>query len=90
MEGLAAEAVKHTIEEAPTKGPALDSVIIAQYQRMSHYGIAGFGTVEAYAKSLKLSADVKSLKAAKKGIYLADEFASQLAETAVNVAAVTV
>ena len=41
MEGLVAEAVKHVTEEAPKKGPVLDAVIIAQYQRMSHYGIAG-------------------------------------------------
>ncbi len=91
MEGLVTEAVKHTIEEAPEKGPALDfSVIIAQYQRMTHYGIAGFGTVEAYAKALKLPADVKSLKAATKGVYAADDYGSQLAETAVNVAAISV
>ncbi|MHB8284061.1 MAG: YciE/YciF ferroxidase family protein, partial [Caulobacteraceae bacterium] len=47
MEGLATEALKHTIEEAPEKGPVLDAAIIAQYQRMTHYGITGFGTVAA-------------------------------------------
>ncbi len=89
MEGLVTEAVKHAIDKAPQQGPALDSVIIAQYQRMTHYGIAGFGTVEAYAKALNLPADVQSLKAATKGIYAADDYGSQLAETAVNVAAVS-
>ena len=50
MEGLVAEATKHTTtEEAPANGPVLDAVIIAQYQRMTHYGIAGFGTAAAFA-----------------------------------------
>jgi ferritin-like metal-binding protein YciE len=66
MEGLAAEALKHTIEEAPAKGPVLDAAIIAQYQRMAHYGIAGFGTVSAFAKALKLSDERKQLSAAVK------------------------
>ena len=52
MEGLVTEATKHCIEEAPEKGPVLDTLIIAQYQRMTHYGIAGFGTATAYAKAL--------------------------------------
>lgn len=89
MEGLAAEAVKHTIEEAPKKGPVLDASIIAQYQRMSHYGIVGFGTVAAFADALKLQEDTKKLKAATKDIYGSDAFMSQLAETAVNAQAVS-
>ena len=44
MEGLVKEATKHVTEEAPVDGQLLDVVIIAQYQRMSHYGLAGFGT----------------------------------------------
>ncbi len=35
MEGLVAEAIKHTTEEAPKKGPVLDAQIIAQYQRIT-------------------------------------------------------
>ena len=87
MEGLAAEAIKHTIEEAPVKGPVLDAAIIAQYQRMTHYGIAGFGTAAAYAKALgETDADTK-LRAATKEIYGGDEYATLLAETAVNLEA---
>ena len=88
MEGLATEAIKHTIEEAPEKGPVLDAAIIAQYQRMTHYGITGFGTVAAFAKALKLSDDNKQLRAAVKDMYLADELLTELAEAAVNVDAV--
>ena len=84
MEGLAAEAIKHTIEEAPVKGPVLDAAIIAQYQRMTHYGITGFGTVAAFAKALKLDDDNEQLKSAVKDMYAADELMTELAEAAVN------
>ncbi|PZN93152.1 MAG: hypothetical protein DCF31_13520 [Alphaproteobacteria bacterium] len=88
MQGLVAEAIKHTIDDAPEKGPVLDAQIIAQYQRMSHYGIAGFGTAAAYAAALGLEDDVEELKAATGEIYGADEYATQLAETTVNIDAV--
>ena len=84
MEGLVSEAVKHTIEVAPDKGPVLDAAIIAQYQRMTHYGITGFGTVAAFSKALKFQNDNKQLKAAVKDMYAADELMTELAEAAVN------
>ena len=85
MQGLVAEATKHTTEEAPKKGPVLDVVIIAQYQRMTHYGIAGFGTASAFAKALGNKQDHAKLKAATKGCYRADEYMTKLAETSTNV-----
>lgn len=87
MEGLAAEATKHVLEEGPEKGPVLDVLIIAQYQRMTHYGIAGFGTAAAYATALGLKDDAKKLKAATKDIYGGDEYMTKLAETSVNLEA---
>ena len=84
MEGLAAEAIKHTIEDAPESGPVLDAAIIAQYQRMTHYGITGFGTVSAFAKALKLDDDHAKLQSAVKQMYQSDELMSELAESAVN------
>jgi ferritin-like metal-binding protein YciE len=87
MEGLVAEATKHILEEGPDKGPLLDVMIIAQYQRMTHYGIAGFGTAAAYAGALGLKDDVKKLKDATKEIYGGDEYMTKLAETSVNVQA---
>ena len=84
MEGLVNEALKHTIEDAPDKGPLLDASIIAQYQRMTHYGITGFGTVAAFSKALKLMDDNKQLRAAVKDMYAADELMTELAEAAVN------
>ena len=85
MEGLVAEATKHTTEEAPAKGPVLDAVIISQYQRMSHYGIAGFGTVASYADTLGLKDAVKALKKITKEIYGNDDYMTKLAETTVNI-----
>lgn len=87
MEGLVAEATKHLIEEGPEKGPLLDVLIIAQYQRMTHYGIAGFGTAAAYAKALGLTDDNKKLRDATKEIYGGDEYMTKLAESSVNLQA---
>ena len=87
MEGLAAEAIKHTIEDAPESGPVLDAAIIAQYQRMTHYGITGFGTVSAFAKALKLAEDQTKLQSAVKEMYQSDELMTELAESAVNIQA---
>ena len=88
MEGLVAEATKHLVDEAPEKGPVMDALMIAQYQRMSHYGIAGFGTAAAYAKALGLKDDIKKLDVATKEIYNGDEYMTKLAETTVNIDAV--
>ncbi len=87
MEGLVKEAIKHTIEEAPDKGAVLDAAIIAQYQRMTHYGITGFGTVAAFARALKLSSDSDKLESAVKDMHRADDLMSELAQAAVNVKA---
>ena len=87
MEGLVAEATKHVLEEGPDKGPLLDVMIIAQYQRMTHYGIAGFGTAAAYAEAIGLKADTKKLKDATKDIYGGDEYMTKLAESTVNLQA---
>ncbi|RYG56370.1 MAG: ferritin-like domain-containing protein [Alphaproteobacteria bacterium] len=87
MEGLVEEATKHVLEEGPKKGPLLDVLIIAQYQRMTHYGIAGFGTAAAYAEALGLKDDGKKLSEATKEIYGSDEYMTKLAETAVNLKA---
>ena len=85
---VAKEAVKHTIEEAPARGPVLDAAIIAQYQRMTHYGITGFGTAAAFAGALKLEGDQEKLKASVGDMYGADELMTELAESAVNPEAV--
>ena len=81
MEGLVREARKHMGEEAPEKPDLLDLVIVSQYQRMSHYGLAGFGTASAYAKALGHQDHVDKLSGIVRDIYKADEVASTVAET---------
>jgi ferritin-like metal-binding protein YciE len=82
MEGLVSEATKHTTKEAPADQELLDIVIISQYQRMCHYGIAGFGAASSYAKALHLQEHDKKLSAIVGDIYQADEYASTLAQKA--------
>ncbi len=81
MEGLVEEAKTHALEE-DLDGALRDLVIISQYQRMSHYGLAGFGTAAAYASALGLKDDATKLKAIVKDIYNADAYSVELAERA--------
>jgi len=87
MEGLVKEALKHGIKEAPEDGELRDIVLIAQYQRMSHYGITGFGSAAAYASALGRKDDAKQLKAIVSDIYRADEYTSKLGEKLAKMAA---
>jgi ferritin-like metal-binding protein YciE len=86
MEGLVKEASKHIGQEAPEDKDLLDVVILSQYQRMSHYGLAGFGTAAAYAKALGKKDDASKLSAIVKDIYRGDEYASKLAAKVEKVA----
>lgn len=88
MEGLVAEAKRHAIE-AEMEGQLRDIVIVAQYQRMSHYGLAGFGTAAAYATALGMQDDAAKLKSIASDIYKADEYTSKLAERSEQAAART-
>jgi len=87
MEGLVKEAAKHIGADAPKTSELLDIVIISQYQRMSHYGLAGFGAAAAYAKALGLKDDHDKLSKIVGEIYAGDEFASKRAEAVEKVAA---
>lgn len=87
MEGLVKEAEKHAIDAHIKDGAVRDVVIIAQYQRMCHYGICGFGTVKAFAKALGNEDHVAKLDAATADIYGADENMTDLAERSVNLKA---
>lgn len=81
MEGLVAEARKHVLD-TPLEPELRDLEMIAQYQRMSHYGLAGFGTATAYASVLGLKQDADKLKNIVNDIYAGDQFASHLAVSA--------
>lgn len=87
MEGLVKEALKHGVKEAPEDGELHDIVLIAQYQRMSHYGVTGFGSAAAYANALGRKDDAKKLKGIVSDIYKADEYTSKLGEKLAKMAA---
>jgi ferritin-like metal-binding protein YciE len=87
MEGLVSEANKHIGAEAPDSSELLDIVIIAQYQRMSHYGLAGFGTASAYAKALGMKDHHEKLSKIVADIYSGDDYASKRAKKAEKLAA---
>jgi ferritin-like metal-binding protein YciE len=80
MEGLVREARKHAIDEGSSDENLGDLLVISQYQRMSHYGLAGFGTASAYARALGLDNDESVLSSIVADIYKADELASRMAE----------
>ena len=84
MEGLVKEARKHALD-SDLSGAALDVAIIAQYQRMCHYGIAGFGTTKAFAEALGENEAASKLDQALDDIYESDSYMSELAERSRNV-----
>lgn len=87
MEGLVREALKHGVKEAPDDEELHDLQIIAQYQRMSHYGIAGFGTAAAYATALGMREHVSKLHEIVGEIRKADQTTSHMGEKAAKLAA---
>ena len=87
MEGLVKEALKHCVEEAPSKGELKDIVIVSQYQRMCHYGITGFGTAATFANALGMQDAESKLKSIVSDIYKSDEYTTQLGEMTAKMAA---
>lgn len=57
MEGLVKEAQAHALDEDFADDHVRDAMIIAQYQRMVHYAIAGYGCLAAFANRLDLDSD---------------------------------
>ncbi len=84
MEGLVAEAKKHALDSSIKDEDVRDVLIISQYQRMCHYGIAGFGTAKALAEALGMDEHVSKLDTMVEDIYDADANMSDLAERSVN------
>ena len=87
MEGLVKEAKKHAIDADIENGEVRDVVIIAQDQRMCHYGICGFGTAKAFAEALGKSDHVSKLDSITADCYQADQNMSDLAERCQNMQA---
>ena len=73
MEGLCKEAEEHGIKTEYEDKDAQDAMIIAQYQRMAHYAITGYGTAQAFAKRLGHDQDVKTLEKCLDATYRGDD-----------------
>lgn len=84
MEGLVKEARKHGIEEEYGDPAVRDAAIIAQMQRMTHYGICGIGCAKAFAQALGNDDAVKELDRDLGEIYSGDTYLTRIAESKVN------
>ncbi|MFO6431728.1 ferritin-like domain-containing protein [Erythrobacter sp. W302b] len=87
MEGLAAEARAHGVEADFADEDVRDASIIAQYQRMTHYGISGYGTAVAFARRLGLEDDASVLAQCLEDTRSGDTHMTQIASGEVNPAA---
>ena len=79
MEGLVTEARKHALEAEFADEDTQDAAIIAQYQRLAHYAITGYGTLKAWAQRLDLAEDSKVLDEATASTYEGDETMTKIA-----------
>lgn len=87
MEGLVKEARKHALAADIEDADVRDVLIVAQYQRMCHYGLAGFGTAKAFAEALGNEDHASKLDTITSEIYDADENMTDLAERSINLEA---
>jgi ferritin-like metal-binding protein YciE len=84
MEGLVAEAEKDVLGERFTDEDTRDAAIIAEYQRMAHYAIAGYGTIRAFAQRLKLDSDAAAAQECLDKSYDGDRKFTEIATGHVN------
>jgi ferritin-like metal-binding protein YciE len=87
MEGLVKEAKAHALDANIEDKDVRDASIITQYQRMVHYGIAGYGTAAAFAKRLGLTDDAATIARCLEETYDGDRRMNKIAEREVNPAA---
>ncbi len=87
MEGLVKEAHAHALDEDFGDDDVRDAMIITQYQRMTHYAIAGYGCVLAFAKRLGLEEDAAVLEKCLDNTYDGDRHMTDLATGGINAAA---
>lgn len=87
MEGLVKEARAHGIEQEISDPHVRDAMIITQYQRMTHYAIAGYGCLLAFADRLGLKDDADKLRKALEATRHGDKTMTELATGGINKAA---
>ncbi len=84
MEGLVKEAKAHAINAEIADADTRDASIITQYQRMTHYGLAGYGTASAFAKRLGLKQEASVLDTCLDNTYGGDRTMTAIATGEVN------
>lgn len=87
MEGLVAEARAHGLDADISDEDVRDASIIAQYQRMTHYGISGYGTARAFASRLGLEDEAEVLEQCLEDTRGGDKKMTAIASGEVNRAA---
>ena len=87
MEGLVKEVHAHALDAEFGDDDVRDAMIITQYQRMTHYGLAGYGCLVAFARRLDLSTDADKLQTCLDNTYSGDREMTEVAESGVNRAA---
>lgn len=84
MAGLVREAQHHALDTAFAEPDVRDAMIIAQYQRMTHYAIAVYGTLAAFARRLGYEDDAATLEACLARTRDGDTHLSEIATRDVN------
>ncbi|WP_099826138.1 ferritin-like domain-containing protein [Oceaniglobus indicus] len=79
MEGLVKEARAHALDQEFGDDDTRDAMIITQYQRMVHYGLAGYGCLVAFANRLGLDGDAAVLQQCLDKTYDGDRHMTQIA-----------
>lgn len=87
MEGLVTEARKHALQADYGNDEVRDAAIITQYQRLTHYAIAGYGCVRSFANRLDLDGDGAVLQECLDKTRDGDLHMTRIAEGDVNKAA---
>ena len=84
MEGIVKEVDAHVLNADFGDDSVRDAMIITQYQRMTHYGIAGYGCVAAFAKRLGLDGEAAKLNECLDNTYEGDRRMTDIAVGDVN------
>lgn len=84
MKGLTKEAEKHVLKEEFGDDSVRDAMLISQYQRLAHYAITGYGTVEAFAKRLGDLENAQTLEQCKEQTMEGDLHFTKLAQASIN------
>ena len=84
MQGLVIEAKAHALNADFADDDVRDAMIIAQYQRMVHYAIAGYGCLKAFANRLGFDEDAAVLDECLKRTEQGDTHMTRIARQDVN------